>query len=68
MTTYRIELQMPYGTLVDVYEGDNRKLAAHRFSQFLRLGKGKAFIPCFVNGKEVAPSRMRRVQAPKGKK
>lgn len=62
VTTYRVELQMPYGTLVAVYEGENRTLAAHRYLQFLQAGKGKAFIPCFVNGKEVAPSRMRRMR------
>ncbi len=67
MTTYRVELQMPYGTLVDVYEGSSLSIAAARKCAYLKAGKGKAFVPCFINGKEVPPSRLPAAHL-KGKK
>ena len=56
MTTYRIELQMPYGTLVDVYEGPHIGVARKKKRSFLRRGRGAAFVPCFINGVEVPPT------------
>lgn len=57
MTTYRVEYQLPYGTLVDVYEGPEFQVAVSAKARYLRLGKGRAFVPCFINGKEVPPTR-----------
>lgn len=57
MTTYRVEYQMPYGMLVDVYEGTEFQVASSKRADFLRRGKGQAFVPCFINDVEVPPSR-----------
>lgn len=68
MTTYRVEFQLPYGTLVDVYEGGDFQKAASYRARFLRRGKGQAFIPCFINGKEVPPSRINVANREKSQK
>lgn len=58
MATYRVEYQLPYGTLVDAYEGDDFQVAVSRKAEFLRHSQGRGFIPCFINEQEVPPSRI----------
>lgn len=59
MTLYRVEFQLPYGVLRDFYHGPSLYAAVKRKIAFLRRGGGKAFIPCFINGKEIPPEKFR---------
>lgn len=68
MPAYRIELQKPYGTLVDVYEGPSLYVAIKKKTAFLRRSDGYGFVPCFINGKEVPPARISSTIVEKGKK
>jgi len=59
MTLYRVEFQLPYGVLRDFYLGPSLSAAVKHKSTFLRRGRGQAFIPCFINGKEIPPEEFR---------
>lgn len=61
-TVYRIELQIPYGNLVDVRETYAEGAALKHFRRFMkhpgRLGMS-GFVAVLLNGNEVAPHTLK---------
>lgn len=64
-SVYRIELQIPYGTLIDVRETYTEGSALRYFRKFLkhpgRIGMS-GFIPILLNGVEVEPHTLKATQ------
>lgn len=65
---YRIELQIPYGTLIEVRETYTESSALRYFRKFLRhpgrLGM-RGFVAVLLNGVEVEPHTLKATQQPK---
>lgn len=56
---YRIELQLPYGTLRAAHETTSVRDAYRAFRQYLRASRGKGFVPCLLHGLEISPDDLR---------
>lgn len=68
---YRIELQIPYGTLIDVRETYTEGAATRYFRQFMRrpgrLGMS-GFVAVLLNGVEVEPHTLKATPTKRRKK
>lgn len=68
---YRIELQIPYGTLTDWRETYSEDVAYRHVSTFLqtlrRTGK-QGFVPVLFNGVEIPPHTLKQNRNTHGKR